>query len=50
MKQPRTLYDKLIDSHTVRELDADGCEILLYVDRTVLNEYTSCSAPRVSSR
>ncbi|MGE6697231.1 3-isopropylmalate dehydratase large subunit [Hyphomonas sp. NPDC076900] len=40
----RTLYDKLVDSHTVRSLDAEGREVLLYVDRTVLNEYTSPQA------
>ncbi|MBP0579398.1 3-isopropylmalate dehydratase large subunit [Labrys sp. LIt4] len=44
---PRTLYDKLIDSHTVARLDdctGPGSEILLYIDRTVLNEYTSPQA------
>ena len=40
--QARTLYDKLIDSHTVRDLD-DG-RILLYVDFHVMNEYTSPQA------
>ncbi|MBL4802567.1 MAG: 3-isopropylmalate dehydratase large subunit, partial [Emcibacter sp.] len=44
MPQPRTLYDKLIKSHTVCLLDEDGGELLLYVDRTVLNEYTSPQA------
>lgn len=39
-----TLYDKLVDRHTVRSLDAEGRELLLYVDRTVLNEYTSPQA------
>ena len=39
-----TLYDKLVDSHTVRALDADGRQVLLYIDRTVLNEYTSPQA------
>jgi 3-isopropylmalate/(R)-2-methylmalate dehydratase large subunit len=39
----RTLYDKLIDAHVVRLLDDDGL-VLLYVDRTVLNEYTSPQA------
>ena len=42
MRQPRTLYDKLVDSHCVRAFDAR--ELLLYVDRTVLNEYTSPQA------
>ena len=41
---PRTLYDKLVDSHTVCRLDETGDDILLYVDRTVLNEYTSPQA------
>ena len=44
MLQQRTLYDKLIDSHTVFRLDDDGGQVLLYVDRTVLNEYTSPQA------
>ncbi|MBR0896752.1 3-isopropylmalate dehydratase large subunit [Bradyrhizobium tropiciagri] len=39
-----TLYDKLVDSHTVRSLSEDGRQLLLYVDRTVLNEYTSPQA------
>jgi 3-isopropylmalate/(R)-2-methylmalate dehydratase large subunit len=39
----RTLYDKLVDAHVVRNLDDDGL-VLLYVDRTVLNEYTSPQA------
>ncbi|WP_426231717.1 3-isopropylmalate dehydratase large subunit [Pararhizobium sp. DWP3-4] len=39
----KTLYDKIIDAHTVRKLD-DNDHILLYVDRTVLNEYTSPQA------
>ena len=40
----KTLYDKLVDFHTVRKLDREGREVLLYVDRTVLNEYTSPQA------
>ncbi|MDA9430985.1 3-isopropylmalate dehydratase large subunit [Bradyrhizobium sp. CCBAU 51627] len=39
----RTLYDKLVDDHVVRNLDDAGL-VLLYVDRTVLNEYTSPQA------
>jgi 3-isopropylmalate/(R)-2-methylmalate dehydratase large subunit len=39
---PRTLYAKLCDSHTVRNL-GDG-EILLYVDFHIMNEYTSPQA------
>lgn len=39
-----TLYDKLVDSHTVRTLSPDATQLLLYVDRTVLNEYTSPQA------
>lgn len=41
---PKTLYDKIVDAHCVRPLDADGRQLLLYVDRTVLNEYTSPQA------
>ena len=44
IRSPRTLYDKLVDSHTVCQLDDTGQDILLYVDRTVLNEYTSPQA------
>ena len=40
----KTLYDKLVDGHAVRPLDPDGRQLLLYVDRTVLNEYTSPQA------
>jgi 3-isopropylmalate/(R)-2-methylmalate dehydratase large subunit len=47
MVQHRTLYDKLVDSHTVQQLDGGdgaGSQSLLYIDRTVLNEYTSPQA------
>jgi len=44
MSRPKTLYDKIVDSHTVRRLDEAGGEVLLYIDRTVLNEYTSPQA------
>jgi 3-isopropylmalate/(R)-2-methylmalate dehydratase large subunit len=40
----KTLYDKLVDSHLVRPLDQSGQQVLLYVDKTVLNEYTSPQA------
>jgi 3-isopropylmalate/(R)-2-methylmalate dehydratase large subunit len=40
---PRTLYRRIVDAHTVRPL-GDGGQILLYVDRQVLNEYTSPQA------
>ena len=43
MPSPRTLYDKIVDAHTVRKLDGRG-RVLLYVDRTILNEYTSPQA------
>jgi 3-isopropylmalate/(R)-2-methylmalate dehydratase large subunit len=43
MNQPKTLYDKHIDSHTVCRLDDKG-HVLLYVDRQVANEYTSPQA------
>lgn len=44
MTAPRTLYDKLVDQHTVARLDPDGSTVLLYIDRSVLNEYTSPQA------
>jgi 3-isopropylmalate/(R)-2-methylmalate dehydratase large subunit len=43
MKTPQTLYDKHIHSHTICELDDKG-HVLLYIDRQVLNEYTSPQA------
>lgn len=43
MAAAKTLYDKLIDSHTILALDDDG-HVLLYIDRQVLNEYTSPQA------
>jgi 3-isopropylmalate/(R)-2-methylmalate dehydratase large subunit len=43
MTAPRTLYDKLVDAHIVRQLDGGG-QVLLYIDRTILNEYTSPQA------
>lgn len=43
MKTPKTLYDKHIDSHTIRKLDDNG-HVLLYIDRQVANEYTSPQA------
>jgi 3-isopropylmalate/(R)-2-methylmalate dehydratase large subunit len=44
LRQSRTLYDKLVDSHCVRAFDDAGDSLLLYIDRTVLNEYTSPQA------
>jgi 3-isopropylmalate/(R)-2-methylmalate dehydratase large subunit len=44
VRQSRTLYDKLIDRHAVQAFDAEDRSLLLYVDRTVLNEYTSPQA------
>lgn len=44
MQTPRTLYDKLVDSHTIRAFDPGAEQVLLYIDRTVLNEYTSPQA------
>ena len=35
----RTLYQRIVDAHTVRPMGDSG-QILLYVDRQVLNEYT----------
>lgn len=43
MPVPRTLYEKIVDAHTVRRIDDRG-NLLLYVDRQVLNEYTSPQA------
>ena len=40
---PRTLYRRIVDAHTVRAL-GDAGQVLLYVDRQVLNEYTSPQA------
>ncbi|HZV64866.1 MAG TPA: aconitase family protein, partial [Telluria sp.] len=39
---PKTLYQKLVDSHTVLRLDAQN--VLLYVDLHIMNEYTSPQA------
>src|SRR4051812_42636434 len=38
----RTLYQKLVDSHTVARLDAQN--VLLYADLHIMNEYTSPQA------
>jgi 3-isopropylmalate/(R)-2-methylmalate dehydratase large subunit len=39
---PATLYEKIVARHTVRSLDPT--HVLLYVDRHILNEYTSPQA------
>jgi 3-isopropylmalate/(R)-2-methylmalate dehydratase large subunit len=39
---PQTLYQKLVDSHTVAQLDAE--HVLLYADLHIMNEYTSPQA------
>ncbi|MGB4059201.1 MAG: 3-isopropylmalate dehydratase large subunit [Burkholderiaceae bacterium] len=39
---PRTLYQKLLESHTVRTLDAQ--HVLLFCDLHLMNEYTSPQA------
>ncbi|MEI2415393.1 3-isopropylmalate dehydratase large subunit [Orrella sp. JC864] len=39
---PRTLYQKLVDSHTVATIDEDN--VLLYCDLHLMNEYTSPQA------
>lgn len=44
MHRPETLYNKLVDRHVVRTFDESARKVLLYVDRTVLNEYTSPQA------
>ena len=43
MNAGRTMYAKICDAHTVRELSDDG-HILLYIDQHFLNEYTSPQA------
>ncbi|WP_282364627.1 3-isopropylmalate dehydratase large subunit [Pseudomonas sp. PS01297] len=43
MTHAKTLYDKHIDAHTVWSLDDQG-HVLLYIDRQVINEYTSPQA------
>jgi len=40
--KPRTLYRKLVDSHTVRALDEQN--VLLFCDLHLMNEYTSPQA------
>ena len=42
MNQARTLYQKLVGSHTVARLDEQN--ILLYCDLHLMNEYTSPQA------
>ncbi|CAN7711353.1 3-isopropylmalate dehydratase large subunit [Cupriavidus necator] len=39
---PKTLYQKLVDSHTVSRIDDDN--VLLYCDLHLMNEYTSPQA------
>ena len=39
---PRTLYEKIVDAHTIRRLG--DRHVLLYIDRHILNEYTSPQA------
>lgn len=43
MAAPKNLYQKLIESHTVCDLDDNG-HVLLYIDKQVINEYTSPQA------
>ena len=38
----KTLYQKLVESHTVAQLDAQN--VLLYADLHIMNEYTSPQA------
>ena len=42
MTVPRTLYQKLVDAHTVQRL-GEG-EVLLAIDLHIMNEYTSPQA------
>jgi 3-isopropylmalate/(R)-2-methylmalate dehydratase large subunit len=41
-EKTRTLYDKIVDAHTIRSID--DRHVLLYIDRHILNEYTSPQA------
>ena len=43
MPLQRTLYQRIVDTHTVRPI-GEGGQVLLYVDRQILNEYTSPQA------
>lgn len=43
MTTPRTLYGRIVDDHVVRPIGSAG-QVLLYVDRQILNEYTSPQA------
>lgn len=42
MTMARTLYEKIVDSHTVKRIDSET--VLLYVDAHFANEYTSPQA------
>ncbi|SEN21784.1 3-isopropylmalate dehydratase, large subunit [Roseovarius tolerans] len=42
MSRPRTLYEKIVETHTVDRID--GNTVLLYVDFHIMNEYTSPQA------
>ena len=47
MSALKTLYDKIVDEHRILSFDESGAageRLLLYIDRTVLNEYTSPQA------
>lgn len=47
MSAPKTLYDKIVDEHRILSFGKSGGageRLLLYIDRTVLNEYTSPQA------
>jgi 3-isopropylmalate/(R)-2-methylmalate dehydratase large subunit len=39
---PKTLYDKIVDAHAIHRID--DRHVLLYIDRHILNEYTSPQA------
>jgi len=39
---PKTLYQKLVDSHTVSQVD--DAHVVLYADFHIMNEYTSPQA------
>src|SRR3546814_7944687 len=51
MSAPKTLYDKIVDEHRILSFDESGTagdRFLLYIDRTVLNEYTNRKTTRLN--
>ena len=42
MAEPKTLFDKIWDSHLVEEKDDGTC--IIYIDRQIIHEITSAQA------